>query len=118
MPGNRSKTSSLKREECVSVYILIYLYAYLDVPLVCKICAEIHQKNIHKRQNVFTYLEDPGIYLRIGLFSFVSFSCVFWLSIIMDQILHVWIILHWVKQLPHEQGEMAWYIFPSHGSYK
>ena len=77
---------------CECVYIYISIYAYLDVPLVCKMCAEIQQKNMHKRQNVFTYLEDPGRNLRIGLFCFVSFSCVFWLSIIMDQILHVWII--------------------------
>ena len=33
---------------------------YLDLPFVCKICAEIHQKNLPKGRN-FTYLEDPGI---------------------------------------------------------
>ena len=71
--------------ECVCIYTYISIYAYLDVPLVCKMCAEIHQKNIHKRQTFLHIWKIQGIYIRIGLFCFVSFSCVFWLSIIMDR---------------------------------
>ena len=33
---------------------------YLDLPFVCKICAEIHPKNLPKNRN-FTYMEDPGM---------------------------------------------------------
>ena len=33
---------------------------YLDLPFVCKICAENHPQNLAKGR-IFTYLEDPGI---------------------------------------------------------
>ena len=43
---------------------------YLDLPFVCKICAEIHPKKPSISGRNFTYLEDPGI----SAVFFITFS--------------------------------------------
>ena len=35
---------------------------------VCKISAEIHLKNLPFKADIFTYLEDPGIYIYIYIY--------------------------------------------------
>ena len=65
MPGNRSKTSSLKREECVSVYvyILIYLYMHTWMFLWCVKFVPKFTRKIYTKGRTFLHIWKIQVYI-------------------------------------------------------
>ena len=52
----------------------IFGNTHLDLPFVCKICAEIHQIKPTNLGRNFTYLEDPGMSIIYHTLSILGFT--------------------------------------------